>query len=237
MNVATTVQRAGFTLEAENGRLMVEPFSKLTQEQLQFLRCHKAEIIAELQTATIHDLDLHAAEKEAATRCWRFRLNDTEVDFASGATIAEAAKLLRIGPDDELEALPVTEEPKPLPDEEVSQLLDRAVTGLNFSRSQLCAELSDDDMAGIRAGEIRLETVRGYAEVVDLEPLIEYDEPEEPDILQDIDPVTCGDCEHFQPDKIGDSTGIGSCRVNAWKPGRGMALYPNAKRFCNDFKQ
>jgi hypothetical protein len=180
----------------------------------------------------IYDLDRHATEKDTAIKYWRFRRNGVEIDIASGATLAEAHELLGLSSDDELEALPVTEESKPLSDEEVSQLLDRAITGLHLSRQQLCAELSDDDMAGIQAGEIRLETVRGYAEVwAKREPMDIAN-----NIRADTKQVTCGACEHFQPDKIGDGSGIGSCRVNAWKPGRGMPLYPMAKRFCGDFK-
>jgi len=235
-----SIRQSGFALNVENGQLLVEPFSKLSDEQLTFLRLHKDEIIIELQKANVYDLDRHAAEKGAAVRYWRFLHNGVEVDIASGATLAEAHELLGLNSDDTLEALPVTEEPKPLSDEEVSQLLDRAITGLSLSRSQLCAELSDDDMAGIRCGDIQFETIRAYAEI--------WAKQEPTDITHDIradterkivpsEQVTCARCAHFHRDKTGDGSGIGSCAVKAWKPGRGPCLYPRAKRFCDEFKQ
>jgi hypothetical protein len=158
----------GFFVSVDGDDLRIQSDKSLNDEQRTFLKKHKTEIIAELQTATVYDLDRYVSEKAGAIKYWRFLHNGVEVDFASGATVAEAVDLLRIGSDDVLE------------------------------------------------------------------PVIEYDEPDaEPDTEQ----VTCGDCEHFQPDKIGDGSGIGSCQAGAWTPGRGLCLYPNAKRFCNDFKQ
>lgn len=210
MNVAAAIQsirQAGFVIGIENDSLAVDPFSKLNETQLKFLRENKQGIIAVL-SATV--MDRHAAEKEAA-------------------------ELLRIASDDELEALSVTEEPKPLSEEEVSQLLDRAITGLNLSRSQLRAKLSDDDMAGIRCGDIKFETLRAYSEIWAKREPMPVDDGR--DIRTDRKQVTCGACEHFRPDTIGDGTGIGTCSSNAWKPGRGPCLYPRAKRFCEEFKQ
>jgi len=41
--------QSGFTLQADGEDLIIEPFSKLTPEQLAFLRSHKTEIIQELK--------------------------------------------------------------------------------------------------------------------------------------------------------------------------------------------
>ena len=60
MKVAAAIQsirKAGFLIDVESGKIAVEPFSKLTPEQLEFLRRHKSGIIAGLQSATVHDLD------------------------------------------------------------------------------------------------------------------------------------------------------------------------------------
>lgn len=42
------LEQAGFTLRAEGDLLIVGPFSKLTDEQKEFIRAHKAELLAEL---------------------------------------------------------------------------------------------------------------------------------------------------------------------------------------------
>ncbi|XSG85680.1 MAG: hypothetical protein ACPW60_02935 [Methylohalobius sp. ZOD2] len=46
--------------------------------------------------------------------------------------------------------------------------------------------------------------------------------------------VRCADCRHFQPDEIGNGSGIGDCRVDAWQPGEPL-LYPSRKRICGQF--
>ena len=51
MSYAARIQQAGFTLEVENGHLCIKPFSKLSPEQLEFLRRHRDQIIAELLAA------------------------------------------------------------------------------------------------------------------------------------------------------------------------------------------
>ena len=52
---------AGFNLEIEGENLAVQPASKLTPEQLQFIRQHKAEILGELRHSTdwIDDFEEH----------------------------------------------------------------------------------------------------------------------------------------------------------------------------------
>ncbi len=51
MTYLEPIQKAGFRLHLEDGKLMVEPFSKLTDRQRAFLKHHKAEIIRELLAA------------------------------------------------------------------------------------------------------------------------------------------------------------------------------------------
>jgi len=57
MSYAARIQQAGFTLEAVDGNLYIEPFSKLTDRQLAFIRRHKSEIIQELTAAANEDGD------------------------------------------------------------------------------------------------------------------------------------------------------------------------------------
>jgi len=180
---------------------------------------------AEKPPAVVHDLDRYAAEKEAATRCWRFRFNDTEVDVASGATLAEAHELLRIGPDDLLELVieyddgnaPVSLSAPSMPGWQETTIR-MWLSHIGETDLEIIAETINKCHVDIEAREFFLGCARNA--------LSETDQA-----------VTCGDCEHFQPDTIGDGSGIGSCEADAWKSGRGPCLYPKAKRFCNDFKQ
>jgi hypothetical protein len=43
------IKAAGFIVELDGKDLAISPFSKLTKSQVEFLKSHKAEIIAELQ--------------------------------------------------------------------------------------------------------------------------------------------------------------------------------------------
>jgi len=50
--------------------------------------------------------------------------------------------------------------------------------------------------------------------------------------------VSCGDCQHFIPDTVGDRVGIGSCHIGLiWtRESSGMRpLYRFAKRHCDKF--
>jgi hypothetical protein len=53
------VKAAGYSLELDGGDLVIEPFSKLTQTQLMFLKTHKAEIIDELKQQQAPEKFLH----------------------------------------------------------------------------------------------------------------------------------------------------------------------------------
>jgi len=48
-------------------------------------------------------------------------------------------------------------------------------------------------------------------------------------------PVCCGDCLHFQPDRIGDGSGIGDCKAGI-QPSGGL-MYPRVERLCQAFAQ
>jgi|GEM_PF-5096091 len=99
----TKIQATGVDLVVRDGRLKVRDSSGLTDAQKRWLREHHKAIITELQTTTVHDLDRHVAEKQAATRYCRFLHNGVEVDFAGGATVAEAYNILGCESDDMLE--------------------------------------------------------------------------------------------------------------------------------------
>ena len=51
MNALQKIKNAGFEVELSNGNLVIQPFSKLTPQQIDFLKAHKAEIIRELEAA------------------------------------------------------------------------------------------------------------------------------------------------------------------------------------------
>ncbi len=55
MGVAERIRDAGFELTVEDGTLYVEPASRLTEDQREFIRRHKAELIAELTAANDGD--------------------------------------------------------------------------------------------------------------------------------------------------------------------------------------
>ena len=63
------MRTAGFTLELEDGRLMMEPLSRLTEEQRAFIRHHRPALVALLQDAAV----LHEAlgQAGAAGLAWR----------------------------------------------------------------------------------------------------------------------------------------------------------------------
>ena len=43
--------------------------------------------------------------------------------------------------------------------------------------------------------------------------------------------VHCGGCTHYEPDRVGDGTGIGNCRLG--NPGQ----YPRAEHYCEQFER
>ena len=77
------MKQAGFTLELENGRLMVEPLSRLTDPQRAYLRAHKPALVALLQDAET----VHAALVKAgpAGLAW---LEGTPADWTSARLLA-----------------------------------------------------------------------------------------------------------------------------------------------------
>ncbi len=56
MNPLSKIKNAGFDLSlTDTGNIYVEPASRLTETQLEYLRTHKAEIIRELQAEAINE--------------------------------------------------------------------------------------------------------------------------------------------------------------------------------------
>lgn len=53
MRALNRIRAAGFTLEVDDGRLMVEPLSRLTDAQRAFIRAHKPALVALLMDAEI----------------------------------------------------------------------------------------------------------------------------------------------------------------------------------------
>ena len=61
MRALHRMRAAGFTLELDGGRLMVEPLSRLTDAQRAYIRAHKPALVALLQDAAV----LHEALTQA----------------------------------------------------------------------------------------------------------------------------------------------------------------------------
>jgi len=220
MSTVRKIIEAGFDLKTDGTRLAVSPADKLSDEQRQFIREHKAEIMAELQTATVYDLDRHAAEKEAAIKYWRFRHNDTEVDIAGGATLAEAYDILGCGSDDVLEPTIGFDS-----DEKPARCAD-TIPGWQETKIRLwLRHIGENDP------DVVTETILKCHS--DMEARQFFLDRAAKALLPAT--VQCADCEHYNPDPIGHG-GIGSCKVGG--PPRGtMPAYPNAVRLCDDFKQ
>ena len=56
MRALNRMRAAGFTLEVDDGRLMVEPLSRLSEEQQRFIRAHKPALVQLLMDgAVLHE--------------------------------------------------------------------------------------------------------------------------------------------------------------------------------------
>lgn len=83
MSALSKAKAAGFALSlTSDGNISIEPFSKLTDIQRQWLKSHKAEIIAELEAANEEPPTLQPWQ-EAAITAWVYSLG------GSPGTIAE----------------------------------------------------------------------------------------------------------------------------------------------------
>ena len=77
------IRQAGFVLELEDGQLAVAPFSKLTAQQLDYLKAHKAEIIMSLQAEQPDAFTVYTSLGEPVTftgqsqqyRDWLIKMN------------------------------------------------------------------------------------------------------------------------------------------------------------------
>jgi hypothetical protein len=92
--------------------------------------------------------------------------------------------------------------------------------------------------AGRLVRMLKLADIEGEPEALDENPRQEADQGTGymvDALLGDADAgrVCCGDCAHFERDRIGDGSGIGKCAVLADPPG-GL-LYPRIERRCGKF--
>jgi hypothetical protein len=71
MHPLTKIRQAGFTLAVSEGKLLVTPAKKLTDQQREFIKQHKAQIIAELKAAK-NDDGLSPQDKAAILRWLTF---------------------------------------------------------------------------------------------------------------------------------------------------------------------
>ena len=77
---------AGVTLAMDGNQLVIKPFSKLTPNQLAFLKSHKAEIVQELrQQQAVNDCDdfddrhyCHECKRLVNSRCIAQRFKPTD---------------------------------------------------------------------------------------------------------------------------------------------------------------
>jgi hypothetical protein len=99
MSALTKIKEAGFSLTLEGDNLKIIPFSKLTEQQLTFLKLHKLEIVSELKAGKAEQLK-HGADAEQAIKVYCYRVKekpDSElVAIMPGASLAEAQESLSL---------------------------------------------------------------------------------------------------------------------------------------------
>lgn len=74
MNALSIMTQSGFNVSLNDDKLIVSPSSKLTNEQRQFIRQHKPQIIAELKAAK-NDAGLSHQDRAAILR-WLTYINE-----------------------------------------------------------------------------------------------------------------------------------------------------------------
>ena len=94
MNAIKKIIAAGFVLELDGIDLVIEPFSKLTPNQLEFLKSHKAEIIQELKGYANHAPQQQQAGNDTNLKDGGYfhheqpNANDTDTDLKDGLKIS-----------------------------------------------------------------------------------------------------------------------------------------------------
>ncbi|SMF96564.1 hypothetical protein SAMN02949497_4394 [Methylomagnum ishizawai] len=137
---------------------------------------------------------------------------------------------------------PRNENAQPLTVEALAALVAKAARHHGLDPADLWAFLSLDDIAALQAGAPDLPgALWAFAESRSLTgdrtggghdaPFPGTGTVEPTGGLQ---PVRCGDCAAFQPDTIGDGTGIGRCGRGI-EPGGGP-LFPRVERYCRGFQ-
>lgn len=128
---------------------------------------------------------------------------------------------------------------EPLSDLALAELVSRVARRFGLAPADLWAFLSLEDLEALRMGwpeEFR--ALQAFAESRSLTgerttgghglPF-----PGAVEALAGIKPVRCGDCAHFQPDTVGDGSGIGDCGKGV--EARGWPRYPGVERYCRGF--
>ena len=198
VSLSAQIHASGFTLglDDSSGELVITPASRLTEDQIAFIREHKAEIVEELREWT--------KDAQLPERQWRESTSESNPIIGS------------------------------MTDDELTRCLVQATAGTGITPKKLCQRLSPEDLEDVRQGQITLDTVRAYAKC--WASAMHITTPERA-AWSETAHVRCGDCIHFQPDEIGDGTGIGRCGIGApaaYLPQMKL-LYPNIERCCDQF--
>lgn len=128
---------------------------------------------------------------------------------------------------------------KPLTEEELAALITREARRVGLAPADLWAFLSVEDLEAIGTGAPdEIAALRAFAESRSrtgerTKAGHDWPFPGKAESGTDYRPVCCGDCAHFERDRIGDGHGIGTCK--AGMPARGLPRYPGALRVCRGF--
>lgn len=129
---------------------------------------------------------------------------------------------------------------KPLTDPELAELLTRVANRFKLSPAELWTFLSLEDIEALRTGnpdEHRALWAFAASRSRTGDRMTGGHDRPFPGTTQapgGFTPVCCGDCAHFQPDRIGDGTGIGRCGKGI-EP-HGGPMYPKVTRSCRRFR-
>ena len=78
MSALTIIQNEGFTLKLDNDGFTVSPSEKLTDQQREFLKANKPQIMAELLLTTVYNLNgvpMQIQAKDAQHKAWLIKVN------------------------------------------------------------------------------------------------------------------------------------------------------------------
>jgi hypothetical protein len=127
----------------------------------------------------------------------------------------------------------------PLSEQELAAFVTRAAHRYKLEPADLWAFLSPEDIEALQTGdpeELRALAAFAYSRSLTGERTRGGHDRPFPGVAEgagSFKPVCCGDCAHFERDRIGDGHGIGRCKAGM-RPGGG-ALYPGTLRTCRGF--